>query len=133
MALVKVLVANLFAGASFQKLDAGQVYDVDDAIAEKWIATGKAEKSTEKKGEKLAFEVATSSAPVSANTSALQGKLNDVLEQLKQAQSDAEAKDTAHADVLEQLKQAHAVELDSATKRAEEAEAALAAASKKDK
>jgi hypothetical protein len=30
MALVKVLVANLFAGASLQKLEVGQVYDVDD-------------------------------------------------------------------------------------------------------
>ncbi|WP_228034939.1 hypothetical protein [Enterobacter hormaechei] len=51
MALVKVLVANLFAGVSLQKLEAGQVYDVDDSIAEKWIEQGKVEKSTEKKGE----------------------------------------------------------------------------------
>ena len=55
MALVKVLVANLFAGANFQKLEVGQSYDVDDGVAEKWIASGKAEKSTEKKGEKLLF------------------------------------------------------------------------------
>ncbi|MBB2843632.1 hypothetical protein QIV32_05210 [Enterobacter ludwigii] len=133
MALVKVLVANLFAGASLQKLEAGQVYDVDDSIAEKWIEQGKAEKSTEKKGEKLVFEVATPSAPVASSASDLQSKLNDALEQLKQAQSDADAKDKEHADALEQLKQAHASELESANKRAEEAESALAEATKKAK
>lgn len=133
MALVKVLVANLFAGASLQKLEAGQVYDVDDSIAEKWIEQGKAEKSTEKKGEKLIFKVATLSAPVASAASDLQSKLNDALEQLKQAQSDADAKDKEHADALEQLKQAHATELESANKRADEAEAALAEATKKAK
>lgn len=133
MALVKVLVANLFAGASLQKLEAGQVYDVDDLIAEKWIEQGKVEKSTEKKGEKLVFEVATPSAPVASGASDLQSKLNDALEQLKQAQSDADAKDKEHADALEQLKQEHAAELESVNKRAEEAEAALAEAIKKAK
>lgn len=133
MALVKVLVANLFAGASLQKLEAGQVYDVDDSIAEKWIEQGKVEKSTEKKGEKLVFEVATPSAPVASGASDLQSKLNEALEQLKQAQSDADAKDKEHADALEQLKQAHAAELESANKRADEAEAALAEAIKKAK
>ena len=133
MALVKVLVANLFAGASLQKLEAGQVYDVDDSIAEKWIEQGKVEKSTEKKGEKLVFEVATPSAPVASGASDLQSKLNDALEQLKQAQSEAEAKDKEHADALEQLKQAHASELESANKRADEAELALAEAIKKAK
>lgn len=133
MALVKVLVANLFAGASLQKLEAGQVYDVDDSIAEKWIEQGKVEKSSEKKGEKLVFEVATPSAPVASGASDLQSKLNDALEQLKQAKSDADAKDNEHADALEQLKQAHATELESVTKRADEAEAALAASGKKDK
>ncbi|EMX2755982.1 hypothetical protein AAGQ40_004727 [Citrobacter freundii] len=133
MALVKVLVANLFAGASLQKLEAGQVYDVDDLIAEKWIEQGKVEKSTEKKGEKLVFEVATPSAPVASGASDLQSKLNDALEQLKKAQSDADAKDKEHVDALEQLKQAHATELESANKRADEAEAALAEATKKAK
>ena len=133
MALVKVLVANLFAGASLQKLEAGQVYDVDDLIAGKWIEQGKVEKSTEKKGEKLVFEVATPSAPVASGASDLQSKLNDALEQLKQAQSDADAKDKEHADALEQLKQEHAAELESVNKRAEEAEAALAEATKKAK
>ncbi|HBZ8435002.1 TPA: hypothetical protein MM384_000241 [Klebsiella aerogenes] len=133
MALVKVLVANLFAGASLQKLEAGQVYDVDDSIAEKWIEQGKAEKSTDKKGEKLVFEVATPSAPVASGASDLQSKLNDALEQLKQAKSDTDAKDKEHADAIEQLKQVHAAELESANKRAEEAEAALAEATKKAK
>lgn len=133
MALVKVLVANLFAGASLQKLEAGQVYDVDDAIAEKWIEQGKVEKSTDKKGEKLVFEVATPSAPVASGASELQSNLNDALEQLKQVQSDADAKDKEHTDALEQLKQDHATELESANKRADEAEAALAEAIKKAK
>ncbi|WP_439212497.1 hypothetical protein [Duffyella gerundensis] len=122
MALVKVLVSNLFAGAGFQKLDAGQVYDVEESVAEKWLAQGKAEKATEKKGEKLTFEVATPSAPVSADSSALQTRLNDALEQVKQLQDAAANKEKEHADAL-------ALE----TKRADEAEAALAAAIKKDK
>lgn len=122
MALVKVLAANIFAGASFQKLEAGQVYDVDDAVAEKWIATGKAEKTSEKKGEKLTFEVATPSAPVSTDTSVLQSKLDEALEQLRAAQESAVAKEKEHADALEAEK-----------KRADDAEAALLAANKKDK
>lgn len=133
MALVKVLVANLFAGASFQKLEAGQVYDVDDSVAEKWIASGMAEKTNEKKGEKLTFEVATPSAPVSTDTSVLQSKLDEALEQLKTAQDAVEAKDKEHADALEQLKIAHATELAAANDRADKAEAALTAATKKDK
>lgn len=132
MALVKILSPNLFAGAGFQKLEAGKVYDVDKAIAEKWVADGKAEASKEK-GEALQFEVATPSAPVSADTSALQTQLNDTLEQLKQAQSDADTKDKEHVEALEGLKQAHAEELQAVTKRAEEAEAALAEATKKAK
>ncbi|MEQ5029047.1 hypothetical protein ABN132_20600 [Klebsiella aerogenes] len=133
MALVKVLVANLFAGASLQKLEAGQVYDVDDSIAEKWIEQGKAEKSTDKKGEKLVFEVATPSAPVASGASDLQSKLNEALAQLEQARSEIDAKDKEHAEVIEQLKQESAVKLDAETKRADEAEAALAEATKKAK
>lgn len=133
MALVKVLVANLFAGASLQKLEAGQVYDVDDSIAEKWIEQGKVEKSTEKKGEKLVFEMATSSAPVASVASDLQSKLNEALAQLEQARSEIDVKDKEHAEVIEQLKQESAVKLDAETKRANEAEAALAEAIKKAK
>ncbi|AWD04364.1 hypothetical protein LN389_13700 [Enterobacter hormaechei subsp. steigerwaltii] len=133
MALVKVLVANLFAGASLQKLEAGQVYDVDDSIAEKWIEQGKVEKSTEKKGEKLVFEVATPSAPVASSASDLQSKLNEALAQLEQARSEIDAKDKEHAEVIEQLKQESAVKLDAETKRADAAEAAMAEAIKKAK
>ncbi|MFK3927423.1 hypothetical protein ACI2J7_01490 [Serratia bockelmannii] len=133
MALVKVLVANLFAGANFQKLEVGKVYEVDEAVAGKWIADGKAEQSSEKKGEKLTLEVATSTATASADTSVLQTKLDDALEQLKQAQAAAAAKDKEHAEALEQLKQAQAEELAAEKQRADTAEAALAAATKKDK
>lgn len=133
MALVKVLVANLFAGASLQKLEAGQVYDVDDSIAEKWIEQGKVEKSTEKKGEKLVFEVATPSAPVASSASDLQSKLNEALAQLEQARSEIDAKDKEHAEVIEQLKQESAVKLDAETKRADAAEATMAEAIKKAK
>lgn len=122
MALVKVLVSNLFAGAGFQKLEAGQVYEVEDSVAEKWLAQGKAEKTNEKKGEKLTFEVATPSAPVSTDTSVLQSKLDDALEQVKQLQEAAVSKEKEHAAALE-----------AKTKRADDAEAALAAATKKDK
>lgn len=122
MALVKILASNLFAGANFQKLEVGKVYDVDSAVAEKWVDQGKAEASKEKGGEKLSFEVATPSAPVSTDTSVLQSKLNEALEQLKTAQDAAEEKEKEHA-----------VALEAANKRADDAEAALAAATKKDK
>lgn len=122
MALVKVLVANLFAGANFQKLEVGQVYDVDDAVAEKWIAQSKAEKSTEKKGEKLVFEVATPSVPVKTDLTGIQKQLDEALGQVKALTDEAEAKEKAHSEALE-----------AATKRADEAEAALAAAIKKAK
>lgn len=122
MALVKVLVANLFAGANLQKLEVGQTYDVDDAVAEKWVSQGKAEKSSEKKGEKLVFEVATPSAPVSKDVTGIQKQLSEALAQVKTLTDEAEAKDKDHADAL-------AAE----TKRADEAEAVLAAATKKDK
>lgn len=121
MALVKILSPNLFAGAGFQKLEAGKVYDVDKSAAEKWIAGGKAEASKEK-GEVLQFEVATPSAPVAADNSALQSKLNDALLQVKHLQGQAETKDKEHSDALA-----------AANKRADDAEAALAAATKKDK
>ncbi|HHH0085253.1 TPA: hypothetical protein ACPZLZ_001427 [Yersinia enterocolitica] len=121
MVLVKVLVANLFAGASFQKLEVGQSYEVDDAIAGKWIESGKAEKSTEKKGEKLVFEVATPSVSVS-NGSVLQVQLDEALGRIDELTTASEDAEAAHAEAIAQV-----------TKRAEDAEAALAAATKKDK
>jgi len=122
MALVKILVSNIFAGANLQKLEIGKVYDVDNTIAEKWVEQGKAEASKEKASEKLIFEVATPSAPVSTDTSVLQSKLDEALEQLRAAQESAVAKEKEHADALEAEK-----------KRADDAEAALLAANKKDK
>jgi len=122
MALVKILVSNIFAGANLQKLEIGKVYDVDNTIAEKWDEQGKAEASKAKASAKLIFEVATPSAPVSTDTSVLQSKLDEALEQLKAAQESAVAKEKEHADALEAEK-----------KRADDAEAALLAANKKDK
>ena len=132
MALVKILAKNLFAGAGFQKLEAGKVYNVDDAVADKWIKAGKAE-STKEKGEPLQLEVSTPSAPVSTDTSVLQSKLNDALEQLKTAQDAVEAKDKEHAGALEQLKTAHAAELEAEKARADKAETELVEATKKAK
>lgn len=122
MALVKILVSNIFAGANLQKLEIGKVYDVDNTIAEKWVEQGKAESSKEKASEKLTFEVATPSAPVSTDTFMLQSKLDEALEQLKAAQESAVVKEKEHSDALEAEK-----------KRADDAEAALLSANKKDK
>lgn len=133
MALVKILSANLFAGASFQKLEAGVVYDVDDAIADKWIAAGKAEKTSEKKGEKLAFEVATPSAPVAAVSSALQPQLDAALAEVQILKEAAEASAKSQADALEAAELAHAIALEAEKQRADAAEAALAEATKKAK
>lgn len=133
MALVEIVASNLHAGANLRNLEVGAVVEVDDATATRWKASGKARDTDKKKGEKLVFEVATPSAPASSDPSPLQAKLNDALEQLKQAHSDAEVKEKEHADALEQLKQAHATELETATKRADDAEAALAEATKKAK
>lgn len=122
MALVKVLAANLFAGANLQLLGVGVVYDVDDTVAEKWIADGKAEKSTEKKGEKLVFEVATSPATAKSDNKQLQSKLDEALSRIEELTTDSQDAEAAHATVIAEL-----------TKRAEDAEAALEAATKKDK
>ncbi|MBV4366285.1 hypothetical protein [Erwinia phyllosphaerae] len=122
MTLVKVLGKNLFAGAGFQKLEAGKVYEVADSVAEKWIKSGQAEVSKDKKGESLQSEVATPSSSDSAASADLQSQLDDALDQVKQLQDDAETKEKEHADAL-------AAE----TRRADDAEAALAAATKKDK
>ncbi|HDF2344069.1 TPA: hypothetical protein PC598_003721 [Morganella morganii] len=58
MALVKILAGNIFAGADFQKLEVGAVYDVNDELAKSWIASGKAEYTNEESGERI-FEVST--------------------------------------------------------------------------
>lgn len=121
MALVEIVASNLHAGANLRKLEVGSVVDVDDATAERWISTGKAKETDKKKGEKLTFEVATPSAQA-ADLSGLKKQLADALEQNQKLIADGEAKDKAHDDAL-------AAE----TKRADEAEAALAEAIKKAK
>lgn len=121
MALVEIITDNLYAGANLRKLEVGSVVEVDDATAKRWIDTGKAKETDKKKGEKLTFEVSTPSAKT-ADLSGLQKQLADALEQNQKLIADGEAKDKAHADAL-------AAE----TKRADEAEAALAEAIKKAK
>ncbi|MFV8840309.1 hypothetical protein [Enterobacter hormaechei] len=121
MALVEIITDNLYAGANLRKLEVGSVVEVDDATAKRWIDTGKAKETDKKKGEKLTFEVDTPSAKA-ADLSGLQKQLADALEQNQKLIADGEAKDKAHADAL-------AAE----TKRADEAEAALAEAIKKEK
>ena len=121
MALVEITAGNVFSGANLRKLEVGAIVEVDDATAKRWLETGKAKETDKKKGEKLSFEVATPSAPT-AELSALQKQLADALEQNQKLIADGEAKDKAHADAL-------AAE----TKRADDAEAALAEAIKKAK
>ncbi|MED5700524.1 MULTISPECIES: hypothetical protein [Enterobacter cloacae complex] len=121
MALVEITAGNVFAGANLRKLEVGAIVEVDDATAKRWLETGKAKETDKKKGEKLSFEVATPSAPTE-DLSGLQKQLADALEQNQKLIADGEAKDKAHADAL-------AAE----TKRADEAEAALAEAIKKAK
>lgn len=80
MALVKILASNIFAGADFQKLEVGTVYDIDEALAEKFIVEGKAEKSSERKGVKLEFEVATPSKSDNGNGLALEEANHRIIE-----------------------------------------------------
>lgn len=121
MALVEITAGNVFAGANLRKLEVGAIVEVDDATAARWKASGKAKDTDKKKGEKLSFEVATPSAQA-ADLSGLQKQLADALEQNQKLIADGEAKDKAHADALT-----------AETKRADEAEAALAEAIKKAK
>ncbi|MDF7681504.1 hypothetical protein PT300_13270 [Enterobacteriaceae bacterium ESL0689] len=86
---VKMLVDNQFAGADFQKLDIGAIYEVEDAIAKKWIADGKAVLSREA-GVKLQFEVATPS--VDDEAVALKTQLDEALAQIQQLKDAAKAR-----------------------------------------
>ncbi|EHF5015186.1 hypothetical protein AA629_000134 [Enterobacter hormaechei] len=163
MALVEIVASNLHAGANLRKLEVGSVVEVDDETAKRWISTGKAKDTDKKKGEKLVFEVATPSAPTGdlsdlqkqladaleqnqkliADGEAKDKAHADALEQNQKLIADGEAKDKAHADALEQNQKliadgeakdkAHADALAAETKRADEAEAALAEAIKKAK
>lgn len=118
MALVKILASNLFAGASLQKLETGKTYDVDDALADKWITAGKAEKSTEKKGDKLVTKVSPVNSTVTDN-SAIQEKLDAALAKVSELTDAAVEKEKEHAEALEAEKS-----------RADAAGAALAEATK---
>ncbi|MEG1532147.1 MAG: hypothetical protein RR184_11605 [Citrobacter sp.] len=125
MALVEITAGNVFAGANLRKLEVGAVVEVDDATAERWKATGKAKDTDKKKGEKLFGELlapAALSNDLIAQLAAVTKDRDDSLEQVtkltEQAASDKIAFDEQLAAV---------------TKRAEEAEAALAEATKKAK
>ncbi|MDC9591368.1 hypothetical protein PSI23_19265 [Xenorhabdus sp. XENO-10] len=122
MALVKILVTNLFAGANLQKLEVGHTYEIDDNIAVKWIDTGKAEASKDKKGEKLVFEVATPATMTFPEKSELQAELDDANAKMLAMTDAAKAKETELIEALAAEK-----------KRADDAEKALAEADKKAK
>lgn len=120
MALVEITSGSLHAGANLRKLEVGEIVEVDDLTAKRWVENGKAKETDKKKGTKLtSFEVATPSA---GDTSALQAKLDDANAQIKALQDASESKEKEHSAALE-----------AETKRADDAEAALAAAIKKDK
>lgn len=118
MALVKILALNIFAGASLQKLETGKTYDVDDSLAEKWISAGKAEKSTEKKGDKLVTTVSPANSTVT-ESSVIQEKLDAALAKVNELTETAAAKEAEHETALKAEKD-----------RADTAEAALAEATK---
>lgn len=123
MALVEITSGSLHAGANLRKLEVGEIVEVDDSTAKRWIETGKAKETDKKKGTKLtSFEVATPSAPVSTDTSVIQLKLDEALAQVQTLTEAAATKETDHAESLAKE-----------TKRAEDAEAALAEALKKAK
>lgn len=110
MALVEITANNVYAGSSLRQLTNGAVVEVDDKTAQRWIAAGKAKRSDKKEGEKLAFAVATPSAPA-ADLSGMQKQLADLREQNKKLNEEAKS---------------HASELKAAVARADHAEAALA-------
>ncbi|MDU7480393.1 MAG: hypothetical protein E7K90_03220 [Hafnia alvei] len=126
MALVEIVADNLYAGANLQILVVGAIVDVDDATAERWKASGKAKDTDKKKGVKLFDESAWSNKAPSS----------DLLEQLAEV---TKSRDEALTQVTQLTDQAAAdkVAFDEqraeVTKRAEEAEAALAEATKKAK
>lgn len=126
MALVEITAANVFAGVNLRKLEVGAIVDVDDATAERWKASGKAKDTDKKKGVKLFDESAGSNKAPSS----------DLLEQLAEV---TKSRDEALTQVTQLTDQAAAdkvafdEQLAEVTKRAEDAEAALAAANKKDK
>lgn len=125
MALVEITSGNVFAGANLRKLEVGAVFEVDDATAAHWKATGKAKDTDKKKGEKLFGE----SVPAASQPSDLLEQLAAVTKERDESlERLAKLTDQAAADKVTFDEQLSAM-----TKRAEEAEAALAEATKKAK
>ena len=125
MALVEITSGNVFAGANLRKLEVGAVFEVDDATAARWKATGKAKDTDKKKGEKLFGE----SVPAASQPSDLLEQLAAVTKERDESLDQvAKLTDQASADKATFDEQLAAV-----TKRAKEAEAALAEATKKAK
>ncbi|WP_320736420.1 hypothetical protein [Enterobacter roggenkampii] len=125
MALVEITSGNVFAGANLRKLEVGAVVEVDDATAARWKATGKAKDTDKKKGEKLFGEsvpAASQPSDLLEQLAAVTKERDESLEQL------AKLTDQAAADKVTFDEQLSAM-----TKRAEDAEAALAEATKKAK
>ncbi|EKS6534559.1 hypothetical protein ACT3RZ_001026 [Enterobacter hormaechei] len=125
MALVEITSGNVFAGANLRKLEVGAVVEVDDATAARWKATGKAKDTDKKKGEKLFGE----SVPAASQPS-------DLLEQLAAVTKERDESLEQLAKLTDQTaadKVTFDEQLSAMTKRAEEAEAALAEATKKAK
>lgn len=58
MALVEITASNLHAGANLRKLGVGEVVEVDEATAKRWLDAGYAKETKSKEGARL-FEVAT--------------------------------------------------------------------------
>lgn len=126
MALVEIVADNLYAGANLQLLVVGAIVDVDDATAERWKASGKAKDTDKKKGVKLFDESAGSNKAPSS----------DLLEQLAEVTKSRDEALTQVTQLTDQAavdKVAFDDQLAEVTKRAEEAEAALAEATKKAK
>lgn len=125
MALVEITSGNVFAGANLRKLEVGAVFEVDDATAARWKATGKAKDTDKKKGEKLFGE----SVPAASQPSDLLEQLAAVTKERDESlERLAKLTDQAAADKVTFDEQLSAM-----TKRAEEAVAALAEATKKAK
>ena len=125
MALVEITSGNVFAGANLRKLEVGAVFEVDDATAARWKATGKAKDTDKKKGEKLFGE----SVPAASQPSDLLEQLAAVTKERDES-LDQVAK---HTDQASADKATFDEQLAAVTKRAKEAEAALAEATKKAK
>ncbi|WP_205950245.1 hypothetical protein [Pantoea stewartii] len=123
MALVEITSGSLHAGANLRKLEVGEVVEVDENTAQRWIETGKAKETDKKKGNKLtSFEVATPSGPVSDEATVVQKKLDDANAQIQTLKDQIDAAESKHK-----------AELEAETKRADDAEAEVKKLSNKDK